>query len=127
MSYTCTDCKKGQMDQVTEVNYQARLSGKNFIVSKAKIRRCTNCNGIAVHGRELKRWREILRLQEGGKPRFYAIPTDIDTVDADYIINLIAEALAEADGEYIATIANQLLSADVKYLEDSLFKIEYKV
>ena len=50
-----------------------------------------------------------------------------DTVDADHIINLISDTLAEADGEYIARVANQLLSADVRYIEDSLFDIKWKV
>ena len=40
---------------------------------------------------------------------------------ADEIINMIAEVLAEADGDFIETIANQVLTYKVKYVEDSEF------
>jgi len=51
----------------------------------------------------------------------------LNTIDADRVIDLIMDTLAEADGEYIAKVANDILSADVKYLEDSLFEIKWKV
>lgn len=41
---------------------------------------------------------------------------------ADEIIQEIAECLAEADGEFIAEIANQVLSRKVKYIGDSMFE-----
>jgi len=40
---------------------------------------------------------------------------------ADEIIQEIGEVLAEADGEFIEKIANQVLSHFVKYAGDSLF------
>lgn len=40
---------------------------------------------------------------------------------ADEIIQEIAETLKEADGEFIAFIANQVLTNKVTYDQDSLF------
>ena len=45
---------------------------------------------------------------------------------AEDVIQDICEVLAESDGETIANIANQILSAKVTYLEDSMFEIEYE-
>ena len=42
---------------------------------------------------------------------------------ADEVIQDIAEALAEADGEFIQEIANQVISGRVEYVEDSLFEV----
>jgi hypothetical protein len=41
---------------------------------------------------------------------------------ADQVIEEISQALAEADGEFIARIANQVLSNPVEYKEDSVFE-----
>jgi hypothetical protein len=43
---------------------------------------------------------------------------------ADEIIKEIAEVLAEADGEFIAEIANQVLTRKVAYKGDSFFEVE---
>ncbi len=43
------------------------------------------------------------------------------------IINMIAEALAEADGKLIEQIANQVLNEKVKYIGDSMFNIGQEV
>lgn len=51
--------------------------------------------------------------------------TEIKT--ADEVINMIADTLAEADGAFIEQIANQLLSAKVVYIEDSLFEVQWEV
>lgn len=40
----------------------------------------------------------------------------------DDIINQISEILAEADGEFVEKIANQVLSHRVRYLGDSMFE-----
>jgi len=45
-----------------------------------------------------------------------------DTLTADEVIEEIAETLRENSGEFIESIANQVLTNDVKYLEDSLFE-----
>ncbi len=42
---------------------------------------------------------------------------------ADDIIERIAHVLSEADGEFIENIANQVLTRNVKYQGDSLFRI----
>ena len=42
---------------------------------------------------------------------------------ADEVIQDIAEALAQADGEFIQEIANQVISGRVEYVEDSLFEV----
>jgi hypothetical protein len=42
---------------------------------------------------------------------------------ADEVIQDIAEALAQADGEVIQEIANQVIAGRVEYLEDSLFEV----
>lgn len=42
---------------------------------------------------------------------------------ADQIIQEIAEVLAEADGETIAHIANQVLTQQVEYTDDSIFEV----
>lgn len=41
---------------------------------------------------------------------------------ADDVIKEISECLAEADGEFIETIANMVLSHNVKYTGDSMFE-----
>jgi hypothetical protein len=46
--------------------------------------------------------------------------TEILTVDD--VINEIADVLREADGEYIESVANQILTREVTYTEDSLFE-----
>ena len=43
---------------------------------------------------------------------------------ADQVIQMIAEVLTEADGEFIEQIANQVLTNKVEYVEDSQFVIE---
>ena len=43
-------------------------------------------------------------------------------LSADDVINEIAEVLREGDGEFIESIANQVLVPEVTYLEDSLFE-----
>jgi len=48
------------------------------------------------------------------------MPKEIKT--ADQIINDIGEVLAEASGDFIAQIANQVLTGEVVYQEDSLFE-----
>ena len=45
------------------------------------------------------------------------------TKSADEIINMIAEVLSESDGNFIATIANKVLTEKVNYINDSLFEI----
>lgn len=40
----------------------------------------------------------------------------------DEVIAEIAEVLAEADGEFLEGIANQVLSSPVRYIGDSLFE-----
>jgi hypothetical protein len=42
---------------------------------------------------------------------------------ADEVINMIAEVLAQAEGTFIEKIANQVLTQDVKYVDDSMFEI----
>ena len=46
------------------------------------------------------------------------------TKSADVIIAEIAEVLAEGGGEFIAEIANQVLTSHTEYLGDSLYKVE---
>ena len=43
-------------------------------------------------------------------------------LDADDVIQQIAEVLPENDGEFIEHIANQILGREVRYLEDSTFE-----
>ena len=43
---------------------------------------------------------------------------------ADEVIQMIADVLAEADGEFIEKIAREVLSESVVYKEDSLFDIK---
>lgn len=49
------------------------------------------------------------------------------TFTADQVIRMISETLAEADGEYIAQVANNIILANVnvKYIEDSIFEVEW--
>jgi hypothetical protein len=42
---------------------------------------------------------------------------------ADEVIQDIAEALGQADGEFIEDIANRVISGRVEYVEDSLFEV----
>lgn len=42
---------------------------------------------------------------------------------AEEIIEAIAKALEEAEGEFIAEIANNVLPGRVEYMEDSLFEV----
>lgn len=44
---------------------------------------------------------------------------------ADEVIEMIAEVLCEADGQFIEDIANKILSNRVEYIEDSLFEVTY--
>lgn len=44
---------------------------------------------------------------------------------ADEVIEMIAEVLNEADGQFIEDIANKIVSARVEYIEDSLFEVTY--
>jgi hypothetical protein len=48
------------------------------------------------------------------------------TKTIDEVIKEIAEVLAEADGEFIENIANQVLSNHVAYIGDSEFRIDEK-
>jgi len=43
---------------------------------------------------------------------------------ADEVIKEISEVLAEADGEFIESIANAVLSKKVKYIGDSMFETD---
>jgi len=43
---------------------------------------------------------------------------------SDEIIKEIAEVLAHGDGEFIESIANQVLVSNVTYLEDSMFEVK---
>jgi len=43
---------------------------------------------------------------------------------ADEVIQEIADVLGEADGEFIAKIANLVLTNKVCYIEDSIFEVE---
>jgi len=43
---------------------------------------------------------------------------------SDELINEISEVLREGDGEFIESIANQVLVGEVTYQEDSIFHIE---
>ena len=45
-------------------------------------------------------------------------------VDVEEIIEMISEDLRTADGERIAFIADQTLTADVKYLGDNIFEVK---
>jgi hypothetical protein len=42
---------------------------------------------------------------------------------ADEVIQMIAEVLAQAEGTFIEKIANQVLTQNVEYIEDSQFVI----
>jgi hypothetical protein len=55
------------------------------------------------------------------------IEPEVEVRSADELINIIADTLAEADGESIEGIANQILSAEVEYIEDSLFNVKWEV
>lgn len=44
------------------------------------------------------------------------------TLTSDEVINEIAEVLRQGDGEFIEGIANQVLTPEVTYVEDSLFE-----
>lgn len=44
------------------------------------------------------------------------------SLTADELINEIAETLRQGDGEFIESIANQVLVPEVSYLEDSMFE-----
>ena len=46
------------------------------------------------------------------------------TKSAHEVINMIADTLREANGKWIADIANKVLTEKVTYKEDSYFKIE---
>ena len=46
----------------------------------------------------------------------------MEVLSADDVIKQTAEILAEADGDFIEHIANQVLGRKVKYIEDSLFR-----
>jgi len=43
------------------------------------------------------------------------------TLTSDELINEIAEVLREGDGEFIESIANQVLVGEIVYKEDSIF------
>lgn len=45
----------------------------------------------------------------------------MEKMDAENVIDQIAEILAEADGDFIEHIANQVLGRKVVYVEDSFF------
>jgi hypothetical protein len=47
------------------------------------------------------------------------LPSELTT---DEVIQQISETLAEADGEFIESIANNVLGRKVEYIEDSIFK-----
>ncbi len=44
-------------------------------------------------------------------------------VEMDDLVEQIAEALRESSGCFVADIANQVLSYEVRYLEDDVFEI----
>lgn len=47
-----------------------------------------------------------------------------EVLSADDVINKIVATLAEADGQFIEKIANQVLSNEVEYVVDSTFMQE---
>jgi len=48
----------------------------------------------------------------------------METCTTDEIIQAIAEALSECDGNFIETIARQVLTNNPSYVEDGMFTIE---
>lgn len=72
--------------------------------------------------------RDVSRENEYLKAEFTAVEGSDDdeekSISADEVINRIAETLREADGKWIEKIANQVLTEEVKYTEDSMFKIK---
>jgi len=49
---------------------------------------------------------------------------NMETCTTDEIIQAIAEALSECDGNFIETIARQVLTNNPSYVEDGMFTIE---
>lgn len=45
-------------------------------------------------------------------------------IDSYTIIEMIKSVLSEADGEFIAEIANKVLYQSIEYIEDDIFEIE---
>jgi len=45
-------------------------------------------------------------------------------IEMDDLVEQIAEALRESSGCFVAAIANQVLSYEVRYLEDDVFETE---
>ena len=50
-----------------------------------------------------------------------------ETIDAETLFEYIVDTIAEWDGEALEEVANQILSAKVKYLEDSMFDLEWQI
>jgi hypothetical protein len=50
-----------------------------------------------------------------------------ETYSLDEVINIIADTLAEADGEFIANVANTILAGDFTYDGDSIISATWNV
>ena len=67
----CPSCGKPQMREKVIPAYRTRLGGVSVVVKDARVGVCDNCGESVVSAAELRRWREIHRLQlaqEGHTP-----------------------------------------------------------
>ena len=61
--FKCPECGEGTMTPKVLPTHSTRLGGVPLLVRNAKLSQCGHCGKQSVSAKELKRWRELLRVQ----------------------------------------------------------------